>query len=111
MENKHTPGTWVATLQPEMTYRIGSLRPNSPVAFICELNSNKNVTEEELKSNANLIAAAPELLEALQKVIEWLYTPNKNLDADIARSRLLSYSPDLASLMAKGAAAIQKATI
>jgi len=62
--SKHTPGPWFANGQ-----RVGTTI-GACVAFCGESSShgvdgNQSITKEECKTNARLIAAAPELLEAL----------------------------------------------
>lgn len=62
MKNKHTPGPWKINSFNDRTggYVIADkIEPN-----ICEMNSSRSI--EETKFNAHLIAAAPELLEALE---------------------------------------------
>lgn len=87
--NKHTPGPWkVSNYRPydiiardpkESTYECGDNRYD-PIATVY-----RNHTQEFL-ANARLIAAAPELLEALKGVLEWDYD---ELDYDL-RKRLES---------------------
>lgn len=69
--NKHTPGPWVMDIEKQTTghwyYKIVTEEKplgNYPL-HICTLNKFKD--ETHLK-NANLIAAAPEMLEALMKI-------------------------------------------
>lgn len=70
-EKKFTPGPWVTD---ELPRNIGSVyaqdslgsmivrKPDMKYLFVSR-------TEEELKANANLIAAAPELFEALEFMV------------------------------------------
>ena len=70
MKYKHTPGPWKAV----------DKRPNSPgfsifsgsqyIGFIGDSDSKTNCA-----GNAHLIAAAPELLEALEQIIDRWDTP------------------------------------
>ena len=57
-EAKHTPGPWVANcdIYPVMVYRV-----SEEMEFVANTG--------ESKANARLIAAAPELLEALQAIM------------------------------------------
>lgn len=60
METKHTKGEWSAKqLELSSNWIINSEKSN-----ICTLNSQHPI--EILEANAKLIAAAPELLEALK---------------------------------------------
>lgn len=74
-EFKHTPGPWTqATMGPNGCPIVGS--GALMVAMIAH-STNEPEQAEEAKANARLIAAAPELLEALQEVFS---------DADKAKS-------------------------
>lgn len=72
--NKHTPGPWGANFTRidgnAIGFHItdnkhGSLLPICETAYDTHL-----VNSNEIESNARLISAAPELLEALQKICE-----------------------------------------
>lgn len=70
---KYTPGPWEAnirTVQPEMG---GNHEINATVRLsggrMVHLGSGRVRTNPELSANAYLIAAAPELLEALQAIV------------------------------------------
>lgn len=72
---KHTPGPW--TINPVETYyeSVGILTPNGRGFFFREIAKLQfpfdDITpNEEVRANARLVAAAPELLEALQRLIE-----------------------------------------
>lgn len=61
METKHTPGPWVSTDIPsEPIVRSDELDVSVALCF--------DVTGDEQLANARLIAAAPDLLEALKAV-------------------------------------------
>jgi len=65
MKTTHTPGPWA-------TNQLYS-KVLADDKEICEVGVNSHVEEfnyEEYKANAKLIAAAPELLEALQNLVE-----------------------------------------
>ncbi len=70
--SEHTPGPW------EISY--GKIRPARPIegytigyAPICIVRGDKRLHGNGVReANARLIAAAPELLEALKAVIDWL---------------------------------------
>ncbi|HEJ4644000.1 TPA: hypothetical protein ACWMI6_005978 [Pseudomonas aeruginosa] len=79
--SKHTPGPWVLDTIPTsvgICHRIGPFPPRRPddvkVRHAClyaDYPSASNPADEELEANARLIAAAPELLEALQHIEEY----------------------------------------
>jgi hypothetical protein len=66
MNTKHTPGPWTQYRDSRGYVRIQSNVQGGPVAFIEEMN-NTGGTEQD-HANARLIAAAPELLEALERI-------------------------------------------
>lgn len=61
----YTPGPWAYQNDIEM---IVSRHPEWNWSSICKLATGEDSRQEE--SNARLIAAAPELLEALQGIVE-----------------------------------------
>jgi len=64
METKHTPGPWKAEKDSPnkySTWSVYSMDGKTFNGFICQTSGN-------CEPNAKLIAAAPELLEALQSV-------------------------------------------
>jgi hypothetical protein len=64
VSGKHTGGTWLAAAKPSSV--VGWPIISSPLARCV---ANVHGTDEESKANARLIAAAPDLLEALQYVL------------------------------------------
>jgi hypothetical protein len=65
--NYHTPGPWeICQKWPEESKKI------QPQGCEIGLAIAYGDTEEEATANARLIAAAPELLAALQKATDWL---------------------------------------
>jgi len=77
MKTKHTQGEWtkhgIHSINRHEVVRIKS--GNNVIADVSCLFDGKNNLEKgkEAESNAKLIAAAPELLEALEKVSNELY--------------------------------------
>lgn len=64
MSNEHTPGPWAVGPDLEIFYS-----PNgSPITRPLRLTSMDGRTEED-RANARLIAAAPEMLYALEEII------------------------------------------
>lgn len=65
MKTKHTPGTWFVEMGDLGSYFVSS----GNTFVVCQIFSNDVFDDPlppgECKANANLIAAAPDLLEAL----------------------------------------------
>ena len=64
MSAQHTPGPWRINLDCETM--ISNCLDGAEAADICEVSEWSQVFWEERNANARLIAAAPELLEALE---------------------------------------------
>lgn len=82
-ESKFTPGPWLAS----QTMRVHGAVPSSDGVDICSAD-NANIglvywaesgSRSETRANANLIAAAPEMYEALKRVMENKWEPDKYL--------------------------------
>ena len=74
--NNHTPGPWVLLAEPHATIVIASAEPRIDdrafgVAIIPHHEEQNRISWEIKESNARLIAAAPDMLEALQSVAAW----------------------------------------
>ena len=94
--SKHTPGPWMAD-----TEEIGgSFQIYMEGSYLDPWIADAKGTHvgpkslEEVKANAALIAAAPELLGALQEVMEWISEWDPNFASDdkwpIARDAALA---------------------
>ena len=76
--SKHTPGTWQLQADPmhfdSLTAVIGGKRmnakPHAWPAYPLTVQVGGMCGLQEMQANARLIAAAPELLEALQTLLE-----------------------------------------
>jgi hypothetical protein len=73
MENKFTPGEWIARIDGNF---IDVVVNNDSSFGICNIGSHTQLHDadyniDEAIANANLIAAAPDMLNALQKAFEW----------------------------------------
>lgn len=99
---KHTPGPWVATFDPRE--RPGIEAGNTSIVLFGEIkNSNddggiRGRNDEEANANAHLIAAAPELLEALEALVACVEC-NESVPAwtsqwDIARAAIAKAKGD-----------------
>ena len=62
---KHTPGPWGRNIAPAWKYPIIFAGRNTHVAYIF----TNELSESEQEANANLIAAAPDLLAALKSMM------------------------------------------
>lgn len=60
MEFKGTKGEWVVDRHPEI---------DSSKRAVYRISTEETPTKEQLKANAQLIAAAPEMLKALQLIL------------------------------------------
>jgi hypothetical protein len=86
-EKKHTPGPWkVAILEQENKERILSVFQGSSidptlkdVSAICIINDLKSATSSD-SHNAFLIAAAPDMLEMLERLSESITDPATKIE-------------------------------
>jgi hypothetical protein len=75
MPTQHTPGPWEivqdAPLNPKARFNIGSRIPSGFATYVCTVKTEKHLIRDgKEEANARLIAAAPELLSALQSLLE-----------------------------------------
>jgi hypothetical protein len=94
----HTPGPWHRNIKPARKYPTIWAGRNTHVAAIVPghpwgSGNNKGMSDEELEANINLIAAAPDMYEALKKarvaIATWSPAPDEPLeviDAAIAKA-------------------------
>lgn len=68
MNAKHTPGPWGRNIKPASRYPIIFAGRNTHVAQVI----TRGLPENECEANADLIAAAPELLAACQTTLDSL---------------------------------------
>lgn len=73
MTAAHTPGPW--TIQgnhcPEIIAHSGTTDCPRTIAIVDPVHTPRVLNRDEAVANARLIAAAPELLEACQVMVEW----------------------------------------
>jgi hypothetical protein len=62
--SKHTPGPWNIDTDGGVPASI-----HADIKAVCLLGYDNNTPTENWEPNAHLIAASPELLEALQKIV------------------------------------------
>lgn len=63
--SKHTPGPWVADIKADGSTEVWSADYSMFIAKRHQMNDR-----DEAKANAALIAAAPDLLEALERLVD-----------------------------------------
>ena len=66
MKTQYTPGPWARNVSPAWKYPIYEEKNHNKIAYIIK---DVGIPETEQEANLNLIAAAPELLEALELLI------------------------------------------
>ena len=102
MSAQHTPGPWELGSKSRDTeflddeWEISICGANEIDCPLIAMVSNLSLSDDEADANACLIAAAPELLEALQSLV----------DMDVAYQR----GPKVAEAVESARAAIAKAT-
>lgn len=119
MKQSHTPGPWLASCADEWStakgehaqfgrYDIsaGSVDPAAENYYRIASVSNVNNALAN-KENARLIAAAPELLEALQASVALADENKRRAEAD---GRTVVRSPEMQAVYDRCVAAIAKAT-
>lgn len=86
-EKKFTPGPW--RIFGANRYECPGIDAESTsiIVFGRRFDQNQNCgvqgnTLEECQANARLIAAAPELLEALKRAVEWMEAPDESAFSD-----------------------------
>jgi len=82
METKHTPGPWYS-----------KCRDGSDKGLIYEESTGKNIAVAYDQKDASLIAAAPELLEALQQIADADYGTDTPKLRATARAALAQGEP------------------
>jgi hypothetical protein len=88
-ESKHTPGPWTVTLGgPRGSFHISEAKSHDEAE-----HSDDGVDGYTVSSaNARLIAAAPDLLQKLQKVVAWLDRLATRAEKDAKDTRFVSLS-------------------
>ena len=91
MSKEHTPAPWIIGRGYSNTNATPIRWKGENLAWVCGLDSAHRFTKEQTLANAQLIAAAPELLTALKDCAAWLES-NRPLEAnkksDAARNAL-----------------------
>lgn len=71
VKTQHTPGPWTVDVSLPGIVEIRDSEKRMLCTVYAPDYTNHPVTAEEAEANANLIAAAPELLEALEDAVRW----------------------------------------
>jgi hypothetical protein len=82
MSAKHTPGPW--TYWPKVAYPLGVVTRDASAGHIATPSDCGECTE----ANACLIAAAPDMLEALELCVSWQSGAERGRVFDAARAAI-----------------------
>lgn len=102
MTAKHTPGRWFRNIPPASRYPTIFAGRSKHVARVVVTG----LPADEIEGNANLIAAAPELLQALERARRYVAV---NLDEVVGAGYAIEIVDRISSLLANIDAAIAKA--
>lgn len=109
MDTKHTPGPWISA-EP---YPYG-VQVSSTNGYVCRVSESGKKSTEEQRANARLIAAAPDLLAALEDAIAKMkqYIPKAAQGYDNGCFKYVGMGEDFdcSCAICKARAAIAKAT-
>lgn len=111
METKqgHTPGPWHA--RPRPPQNINSEHNGDPFTIASgEMFVAAIKTHPESEANARLIAAAPELLEALEALTDSFIHTHGNDKGNKAKTYMIQFNDDVRDALNAARAAIAKAT-
>lgn len=81
---QHTAGPWHRNIRAEGKYAVIFSGRNTHVAVA---SGHGNLPGAEIEANIDLIAAAPELLAALELIVEHFGDPLKVANSAIAKAR------------------------
>ena len=89
--NKHTPGPWFAFVDKGQTI-IRTSRTSAAFSPLAVVKGDKRDTLKDHEANAKLMASAPDLLEALEALLDyaesgWDHFPDVSVNARAAISR------------------------
>jgi hypothetical protein len=106
METKHTKGEWIINKHSATTVELrGSSRSIASTGGYQTNGADSLKAFNENIANAKLIAAAPDLIEALYNLIEYA-----EFDSHIDNGHQYGLSEETSELITRGLNAIKKAT-
>ena len=112
-EPKHTPGPWEEYRNEDAEFRFAKIGVSGPDGDICYCDMNDASAGEyqtsEIEANARLIAAAPEMLAALEQCDNSNYTDFEINVLAACETGMGEIAPDLARRYQVVRAAIAKA--
>jgi hypothetical protein len=81
MKPKHSPGPWHTKTGERAQGAIGAYLSSGLLVAVARYSQNPEISPEAARANAQLIAAAPDLLEACRaaSVLAWSDPKNKDL--------------------------------
>lgn len=98
---QHTPGPWKVERVPIQSSGGSNtcfkIEPVGACIYDDWRPRDKGITEEKNVANANLIAAAPDLLHACRAALLWFHTWGLDQSVDRATKEFLDSSPRLLS--------------
>jgi hypothetical protein len=94
MESKHTAGNWLHNKDNSIT---SNSHERILIAQICSANNN----EEEAEANARLIAAAPDMLNALIEAKKLLESVRHRMPKSIRNTETFHFENILANVIGK----------
>lgn len=114
MDNQqHTPGPWeISDHRLKTPIGAGPKHIAMVAYFDCGAGDPRSISPSEHNANARLIAAAPELLEALEEALRKMGEDEEQIEGEWGHSRTLQQMEaegDLSEAIVKARAAIAKA--
>ena len=107
--NDHTPGPWKAYRGAVWSTHesvSGPVTKGMRTNHVCAISERLKMPDGEREANACLIAAAPEMLAALEACLPWL---GKAVFYDLASLPVQTSKEDLSSVLSMAGKAIAKA--
>lgn len=104
MTAAHTPGPWKLDNEPAFHRNRVWTQDMRPIVNLCSMGTAPADIDPEAQANACLIAAAPELLEALEGFDNWFSSFNPECQYDRMVGRKVIIAARTAIAKARGAA-------
>lgn len=104
---KHTPGPWEVDLDPLVEAGVGSITASKGAIcrifdYAWEQSIPEGASAEEVRANAHLIAAAPDLYKALEKAASEIGAASDSLDSQYLKDLAEECNHALASARGEG---------